>query len=34
MKQEIDKERRKSLADDQKIQKLEQILNESSKKTE
>lgn len=34
LKQEIDKERRKSLADDQKIQKLEQILDESSRKTE
>lgn len=34
LKQEIDKERRKSLADDQKIQKLEQILAESSMKTE
>lgn len=34
LKQEIDKERRKSLADEQKIQKMEQILESSSKQTE
>jgi hypothetical protein len=34
LKQEIDKERRKSLADEQKIQKMEQIIDSSSKQTE
>ena len=34
MKSEIDKERRKSLADEQKIQKLEGIINENAKKAE
>jgi hypothetical protein len=34
LKQEIDKERRKSLADEQKIQKMEQIIETSSKQTE
>lgn len=33
LKQEIDKERRKSLADEQKIQKMEQIIDTSSKQT-
>lgn len=34
LKNEIDNERRKSLADEQKIKKLEQILGENTKKTE
>ena len=34
MKSEIEKERRKSLADEQKIRKLENILNENAKQAE
>lgn len=34
LKEEIDKERRKSLADEQKIQKMQQIIDSSSKQTE
>lgn len=34
LKNEIENERRKSLADEQKVRKLEQILNENTKKTE
>ena len=34
LKSEIEKERRKSLADEQKIRKLESILNENAKQAE
>lgn len=34
LKNEIDKERRKSMADEQKLNKLQQVLGENTEKTE